>query len=150
MILTNFFYLKIKGKKSLKIAEKFTQKPEMFIGLQRIALDVSYGFRKYSPVFLIVVFLVQKSVHNFDQLSDHYVSLCEKKLIIAFYNFSDQRPFYIFGPTTFFGPTTLRTNDPSDQRSTSEANRLRFFNSVTRSWIFQFLRIDLIRAKLKF
>ena len=33
---------------------------KMFLRFQRIALDVSYGFRQYSPLFLIEVFLIKK------------------------------------------------------------------------------------------
>ena len=106
----------------------------MFLRFQGIALDVSYGFRKYSPMFLIVVFLVKKRVRNIDYLSDQ--SVCQfvcKKLISALYSFSDQQPIYIFGPTTFFGPTTLRTNEPSNRRSTSEKGPLLI--GICTSWI---------------
>ena len=34
----------------------------MFLRFQRIALDVSYGFGQYSPLFLIFVFLIKKRV----------------------------------------------------------------------------------------
>ena len=33
----------------------------MFLRFQKIALDVSYGFRQYSPLFLIEVFLIKKA-----------------------------------------------------------------------------------------
>ena len=35
----------------------------MFLRFQKIALDVSYGFRQYSPLFLIEVFLIKKRVN---------------------------------------------------------------------------------------
>ena len=35
----------------------------MFLRFQKIALDVSYGFRQYSPLFLIEVFLIKKGVY---------------------------------------------------------------------------------------
>ena len=36
----------------------------MFLRFQKIALDVSYGFRQYSPLFLIEVFLIKKRVSH--------------------------------------------------------------------------------------
>ena len=36
---------------------------KMFLRFQKIALNVSYGFRQYSPLFLIEVFLIEKSVY---------------------------------------------------------------------------------------
>ena len=37
----------------------------MFLRFQKIALDVSHGFRQYSPLFLIEVFLIKKAcIHN--------------------------------------------------------------------------------------
>ena len=35
----------------------------MFLRFQRIALDVSYGFGRNRSMFLIVVFLIKKSVY---------------------------------------------------------------------------------------
>ena len=35
----------------------------MLLRFQKIALDVLYGFRQFSPLFLIEVFLIKKSVH---------------------------------------------------------------------------------------
>ena len=35
----------------------------MFLRFQKIALDVSYGFRQYSPLSLIEVFLINESVY---------------------------------------------------------------------------------------
>ena len=69
-------------------------------------------------------------------LLSYLISLCEfvcKKLISALYSFSDQQPLHIFGPTTLFGPTILRTNDPSDQRSTSFLYAPSFFCEFTPS-----------------
>ena len=40
----------------------FLKKRKMFLRFQRIALDVSYGFGRYRSMFLIVVFLIKKSV----------------------------------------------------------------------------------------
>ena len=36
----------------------------MFLRFQRIALDVSYGFGRNRSMFLIVVFLIKKSVYG--------------------------------------------------------------------------------------
>ena len=37
----------------------------MFLRFHKIALDVSYGFRQYSPLFLIEVFLIKTACIHF-------------------------------------------------------------------------------------
>ena len=51
---------------SLKNVQK---KRNMFLRFQRIALDVSYGFGRNRSMFLIVVFLIKKSVYCHIMLS---------------------------------------------------------------------------------
>ena len=63
MFLKSFLFLQKlteNRSKSLKNAQK---KRNMFLRFQRIALDVSYGFGRNRSMFLIVVFLIRKSVY---------------------------------------------------------------------------------------
>ena len=63
MFLKSFLILQKFTENRSKSLKNATKQRNMFLRFHRIALDVSYGFGRSRSMFLIVVFLINKSVY---------------------------------------------------------------------------------------
>ena len=83
MFLKSFLFLQKLTENHSKLP-KNAQKRKMFLRFQRRALDVSYGFSQYSPMFFVLVFLIKKCVAVLT--NDYYTYIHADGIIIRSLN----------------------------------------------------------------